>query len=99
MRTVANIMVESAYMSGLTLFFIIEYMCIVRVSKLAPLVKLLITKSSNESVNAMMNPVIIPGAMHGSSTRKKIESACSQGLEQLQGCVCSFALALAEQIV
>ena len=45
-------------------------MWMVRVSKLAPLVKLLMTKSSKDSVKAMIRPVTMPGDMNGSSTLK-----------------------------
>ena len=66
--TVRIISVESALTSGLIPFLAAEYIYIDRLDTPDPVLKKLMTKSSIDSVNANIAPVVIPGIISGMIT-------------------------------
>ena len=68
MRTVRNMIVDSAYISGLIPFLTSLYIFVDSVSIPGPFVKWVITKSSSDIVNASRNPEKIPGMISGRTT-------------------------------
>ena len=65
-------MVDTAFISGVTPIFIIEYIARGKVLELVPAVKNVITKSSIDSVNAINPPAITPGKIVGSKIKKNV---------------------------
>ena len=69
--TDTNINVDRAYIVGLIPRRTSLYIRVDRVLTPAPLVKWVMTKSSNDIVKAIKNPERIPGIRSGSTTLKK----------------------------
>ena len=76
-NTDTNSKVDNALILGFTCFLVIEYIATERVCDVPPVNKL-ITKSSSESVNAIKNPLKIPGIISGRTTLKNALKARSR---------------------